>query len=283
MGLPEKLAEWRWRAAGHYSRPVPQAFSEPLRGRRVLEVGGPSWTFSAAGLIPVYPLLDTVDGVQWATRTVWHDLDPEQGYRPEGVRVGELHVMEGSNLGTLPERTYDAVISSHVFEHLANPLRALASWRRVTRPDGHLLMVVPHMAGTFDHRKPLTTLSHLIEDFEGAVEEDDLTHLEEDLRLHDRGRSIEPGDQKTWAARRRENLTTRVMHHHTFTTHSLLALLDYAGLELLALEIRYPHDIYVLGKWPEEQQRPNNATFIATRRPSPFRVDRLAWRANNGA
>ena len=29
------------------------------------------------------------------------------------------------------------------------------------------------------------------------------------------------------------------------------------------------------------EQRPDNARFIATRRSSPFRVDRLAWRAND--
>ncbi|HWY89503.1 MAG TPA: methyltransferase domain-containing protein [Solirubrobacteraceae bacterium] len=275
MGLTEKLTELRWRVAGHYTRPLPQAFLEPLRGARGLEIGGPSAVFSATGLLPVYPMLDTLDGVQWATRTVWHDLDREQGYRPEGARMGELHVLDGADLGSMSDSTYDVVISSHVFEHIANPLRALASWRKVTRLGGYLLMIVPHIVGTFDHRRPLTTLGHVIEDFERGVEEDDLTHLDETLRLHDRGRDSEPGDGETWAARRRGNLTTRVLHHHTFTTASLLELLDHAGLELLAAETRFPHDIYCLAKWPKDGQRPNNAAFLAARRRSPFRVDRF--------
>jgi SAM-dependent methyltransferase len=283
MGLLGKLTELRWRAAGHYTRPLPQAFLEPLRGARGLEIGGPSAVFSGSGLLPVYPILDSLDGLQWATHTVWHDLDSEHGYRPERARTGELHVLDGADLTALADSTYDAVICSHVFEHIANPLRALASWRAVTRQDGHLLMIVPHMAGTFDHRRPLTTPRHMIDDFESGVGEDDLSHLDETLKLHDRGRDNEPDDGDAWAARRRENLTTRVLHHHTFTTASLLELLDYAGLDLRAVETRFPHDIYVLARWPEGGQRPNNAAFLAGRRRSPFGVDRLTTRASNGA
>jgi SAM-dependent methyltransferase len=279
MGLAEKLIELRWRAAGHYSRPLPRAFSEPLRGARALEVGGPSAVFGEGGLLPVYPIFQSLDGVQWAMRTVWHELDSRRGYRPEGARTGELHVLDGADLEALADSAYDAVISSHVLEHIANPLRALESWRMASRPGGHLLIVVPHLEGTFDHRRPLTALNHMIDDLERGVGEDDLTHLEETLRLHDRARDDEPDDHETWAARRRSNPTTRVLHHHTFTTGSLLTLLDHAGLELLAAETRFPHDIYVLARWPGDGVRPENSTFLATRRPSPFELDRTPPRA----
>lgn len=274
MGVREKLTELRWRAAGHYSRPLPGEFIEPLRGGRALEVGGPSALFRAGGLLPIYPVLAAVDGVQWATDTAWHSLDRELGYLPEGTRTGELHVVDGVDPVNLPDDSYDVVMSSHVLEHIADPLRALAAWRRVTRVDGHLLIVAPHMAGTFDHRRPITPLAHVVEDHERGVGEDDLTHLDETLRLHDRTRDGETGSHEQWAARRRENASTRLLHHHTFTTPSLLALLDYAGLELLAAETRFPHDIYVLGRWPAADERAQNAAFLATPRSSPFRVDR---------
>jgi SAM-dependent methyltransferase len=277
MGLAEKLLELRWRAAGHFSRPLPSEFSEPLQRARALEIGGPSAVFGADGLLPVYPVLASIDGVQWAAETMWHELDPERGYRPEGTRRGELHLTDDLDLAGMDDGSYDATLSSHVLEHLANPLRALTAWRRVTRPGGHLLIVAPHMSGTFDHRRPLTPLSHMVEDFARGVGEDDLTHLAETLRLHDRARDAEPGDQQAWAERRRNNPTTRLLHHHTFTTPTLLALLDHAGLELLAAETRFPHDIYVLGRWAAPGQRPDNRVFLAARRRSPFQADiRLA-------
>lgn len=274
MGLAEKLVELRWRAAGHYSRRLPESFITPLAGASALEIGGPSAVFGKAGLLPVYPVLARIDGVQWAAHTMWHDLEAERGYRPEGQPTGALHVIDGVGLDPFADDSYNVVLCSHVLEHIANPLRALAAWRRVTRAHGHLLMVVPHMAGTFDHRRPLTPLSHMIEDLEREVGEDDLTHLDETLRLHDRSRDQEDAEDRVWAERRRANATRRVLHHHTFTTASLLALLDHAGLELRAAETRFPHDIYVLGRWPSEGARPDNSTILAAPRRSPFRVDR---------
>jgi SAM-dependent methyltransferase len=272
MGVSEKFTEIRWRLAGHRRR-LPASFVTPLEGARALEIGGPSAVFGADGLLPIYPVLAHVDGVQWAAETVWHSLDSERGYRPDGDRVGDLHVLDSVDLDPIADGSYDAVVSSHVLEHIANPLRALAAWRRVTRPSGHLLTVAPHMSGTFDHRRAVTPLSHMIDDLERNVGEGDLTHLEETLGLHDRTRDSEAADQEAWAARRRSNLATRVLHHHTFTTFTLLELLDHAGLELIGVETRFPHDIYVLGRWPSGSGRADNSTFLAARHRSPFRVD----------
>jgi SAM-dependent methyltransferase len=177
-------------------------------------------------------------------------------------------------LARIADGAYDAVISSHVIEHLADPLGALAAWRRITRPGGHLLLVAPHKEGTFDHRRPTTTLAHLVEDRERATGEDDLTHLAETLELHDRTRDADPSDAETWAQQRRDNPATRLLHHHTFTTPSLLAALDHAGLELLAVQARHPHDIYVLGRWPAPGARPDNGAFMSSPPRSPFRSDR---------
>lgn len=273
MGVREKLRELRWRAAGHYSRPLPARFTEPLTGAEALEVGGPSALFREGGLLPVYPLLGSIDGVQWQAQTAWHSLDAEEGYSPDGLPRGVLRVLDDVELAALPSDSYDAVICSHVLEHIANPLLALEAWRRVTRPGGYLLIVAPHMSGTFDHRRTLTPLAHMIEDRERGTGEDDLTHLQETLDLHDRNRDAErPGEE--WAQQRGANASTRLLHHHTFTTPSLLRLLDHAGLRLLAAETRYPHDIYVLGSWPRAGERAENTAALEERRRSPFRADR---------
>ena len=157
MGLQQMLRELRWRAAGHYSRPLPDDFTAPMRGARGLEIGGPSAVFGAAGLLPVYPLLAAIDGVQWAAETAWHKLEREHGYRPEGEPRGELHVIDGVDLAGLPDGGYDVVFSSHVIEHLANPLRALAAWRRVTRAERPPAACGPPHAG---HLRP-PPLAHL--------------------------------------------------------------------------------------------------------------------------
>jgi SAM-dependent methyltransferase len=285
MGVAAKLRELRWRAAGHYSRPLPEAFVAPLRGATALEIGGPSHFFSGAGLLPVYDACAAVDGVQFAAETIWHGEQAAGAFTPQpGPPTGTMHVTDGATLAGIPDDHYDAIFSSHVIEHLANPLGALAAWRRVAHAGAHLLLVAPHMAGTFDHRRAVTPLQHMVEDFERGTGEDDLTHLDETLALHDRSRDAEGDDQEAWAAARRDNLHTRVLHHHVFTTESLLALLDRAGIQLHAVEVRYPHDIYIIGQFAAA---PDNAESLdagaAWRATSPFAVDRATSSAASAA
>jgi SAM-dependent methyltransferase len=276
--LRDRLRALRFRALGHTRRRLPRAFWEPLRGLHALELGGPSPVFAAGGLLPAYPVLERIDGVQFSDETVWHGTMSSGPYTlPDGTSKGTLWILDASDLHAIADCSYDAVLSSHVVEHLANPLRALSEWRRVVRPGGQLLVVAPHMEGTFDHRRPVTTLAHLVEDEHRDTDEDDLTHLEETLALHDFSRDVT--DPTTHAAWCRDNLTHRAIHHHTFTTPSLLAMLDHAGLELLAAEARWPHDIYVLARFPAAgAERPDNGRFVGPRgratRRSPFRSDR---------
>jgi len=275
VDLIARARQKRWHLAGHYSRPLPAPFTDALRGARALEIGGPSPCFLADGVLPLYGLVASVDGVQFATETVWHGRMDEGEYRPEGAAArGRLWIADGATLAGVPEGAFDAVVASHVIEHIANPLRALEAWRRAGRQGSWLLVVAPHGSQTFDHRRPVTTLEHMVSDHARGVGEDDLTHLEETLALHDRARDLPMTDEE-FAAPRRDNPRTRLLHHHVFTTGSLLALLDHAGLEIVAVETRRPQDVYVLGRWAEA---PDNAAMLARdapwRRRSLFRADR---------
>jgi len=64
---------------------------------------------------------------------------------------------------TLPFRSnsLNYVASSHVFEHVANPIQAFAEWYRVLRPGGIIYMVVPDRRYTWDRHRQLTPVSHL--------------------------------------------------------------------------------------------------------------------------
>jgi SAM-dependent methyltransferase len=273
MSVLDALRDLRWRASRQARRPLGERFLAPFHGARTLEIGGPSAVFSAGGPVPLYACSRSVDNVQFATSTAWHDLAGAVDFAPDGVVLGEQHIVEGAALPGVEDATYDAICHSHVIEHLANPLLALEAWRRVTRPGGHLLVIAPHREGTFDRHRPVTPLGHMVEDRARGVGEDDLTHLDETLALHDHRRDVAQ-DRSVWEAERRDNAATRLLHHHVFDTASLLALLDRAGLRLLACEARRPHDIYVLGQFPDHGECVDNAGFLAERHASPFRSDR---------
>jgi ubiquinone/menaquinone biosynthesis C-methylase UbiE len=38
---------------------------------------------------------------------------------------------------------FDALIARHIFEHIQNPITTLREWKRVVKPGGRLLIVVP--------------------------------------------------------------------------------------------------------------------------------------------
>jgi hypothetical protein len=77
------------------------------------------------------------------------------------------------------DHALDYVIASHVLEHVANPVAALAEWYRVLRPGGIIYLVVPDRRATWEHMRELTPVAHLLEDFVRGTTACDPTHIDE--------------------------------------------------------------------------------------------------------
>ncbi len=75
-------------------------------------------------------------------------------------------VDDAQTLGTIADRSQDFVVASHVLEHCEDPLGALASWLRVLRPGGRVLLAVPNRDQTFDRAREVTDWDHLVRDHE---------------------------------------------------------------------------------------------------------------------
>ena len=71
---------------------------------------------------------------------------------------------DGETLATVAGGTVDFLIANHVIEHCEDPIGALGHWLRVLRPGGHLFLAVPDKRISFDHRRHLTRLEHLLRD-----------------------------------------------------------------------------------------------------------------------
>jgi len=251
-------------------------------GKIGIELGGPSQTFDARGIFPVYPLAARLDNCNFDHHTLWEGkITPQSGFHfDKGRAPGQQFVAEASDLAFIADSTYDFVLSSHMLEHSANPLKALREWLRVLKPGGTLLLVLPHRDGTFDHQRPVTALQHLVEDFEREMGEDDLTHLPEILELHDLRRDPQAGGFESFKARGQRNLENRGLHHHVFDTRLVVELVDFAGLQLRAIESTYPFHIAAIATRLETGARPDNAEFLrpdaAYRSKSPFDSDHIA-------
>lgn len=263
----------------HRTVPDGDAFLEFFRQKHALKIGGPSAIFSDYGALPIYRILAGVDNCLFASETIWAGKVQAQGQylyharKPPGVQF----MGEASNLQMFPDSSYDCVLASHSLEHMANPLRALAEWKRVLKSGGLLLLILPHKEGTFDWRRAITTLAHMVEDYENNVGEEDLTHLPEILSLHDLKKDKPAGTGEEFRERCLNNHSIRAMHHHVFDTRSAVALIDRAGFQLIRVDALKPFHIVIVAGRPMGE--PDNIAFLGLTprfcKSSPFPSDRI--------
>lgn len=253
-----------------------------IADRRGLEVGGPSGVFASRGVLPVYDVVAALDNCNFASRTHWEGSITEgPSYRFSSRHApGTQYVAETTDLSRIESGSYDFLLSSHVIEHTANPIAAVLEWIRVLKSDGVLVLLVPHKDGTFDHRRPVTPLEHLVDDHTRGIKEDDLTHLDEILALHDLKMDPEAGTPDQFRARSLQNLENRCLHHHVFDSRSVARLLDHVGLQIHAVEAARPNHVIAIAQKLSAGKPADNRRFLAADatflRESPFPSDHQA-------
>ena len=151
-------------------------YREPVAGLKGLEIGGPSPVFRADNLIPLYDAVGALDNCNFSSETVWEGQICEgptfkfSEKKPPGMQ----YTCEPAELTKARRHSYDFILSSHMLEHSANPLKILGTIGDLLVPHGTLILLLPDKVWTFDHRRPVTTLRHLIDDYEAHIGEDDM-------------------------------------------------------------------------------------------------------------
>lgn len=226
------------------------AYVDCVAGLHGLEVGGPSPVFQTHALIPLYDKVGSLDNCNFTSETVWEGkLAAGQNFRySKNKPPGMQYVSEGADLTEIPDQHYDFMLSSHMLEHTANPLRALKAWRRCLKADGSLILLLPDKDWTFDHKRPVTTLEHLIHDFEAGTTEDDLTHLAEIMTLHDLDRDPAAGDYASFKARSEKNAENRCLHQHVFDAALVRQALERSGFSVKSIRKNWPHHIITIAR-----------------------------------
>jgi SAM-dependent methyltransferase len=122
-------------------------------------------------------------------------------------------------LAQFADESLDFVIASHVIEHTPNPVAALVAAHRVLRPGGKLILIVPDKRGTFDRKREVTDVAHMVLDYEDYRRERDLAHYEEwYLRV---ARDKQNKAREDW-----KNCAD--IHYHCFTPASFLEFIAAA-------------------------------------------------------
>jgi SAM-dependent methyltransferase len=121
----------------------------------------------------------------------------------------------------IPDDSFDFIIACHVIEHVANPLFAIESVWKKLKQGGKFILLVPHMELTFDSKRDLTSLDHLILDYKRPLKERDLFHF---VEFYEKAFVVPHPFQK--ALEEIEN-PFKDIHYHTWTESSFLEMINY--------------------------------------------------------
>lgn len=199
-------------------------------------------------VLPLYQNLRNLDGVNFADETVWEGkLVSGQNFNYRGSTKGYQFISDATDLSQIKSDTYDFLLSSNCLEHVANPLKALLEWKRVIKPGGSFILVLPNKVSNFDHNRPITSFEHILEDLTCATTEHDLTHLDEILALHDLAMDPPAGDKENFKKRSLDNFRNRTLHHHVFDLSLMKSMLSHLGLEIVHTT-ETPTDLFALAR-----------------------------------
>ena len=206
-----------------------------LRGKSGIEIGGPSLIFRDS--LPIYQVVGSIDNINHNNNPIWKNR-LEEKYKKH-------YICDATDLGMIPAESYDFLLSCHSLEHIANPLKAKGEWLRILKHGAYILIIVPDKRFTFDHLRPITSFDHLLRDYEKNMGEDDMTHLQETIRLHDAELDMLSKDNDLdWS----KNFQTRRMHHHVFDKRLLKQVADFFDLDIMRMDWMYPYNIIMLAR-----------------------------------
>lgn len=135
------------------------ALSLATKGKIGLEIGGPS--------TPIYPMdvykgAVATDLINFSEDTLWGTFRNGSTFHYEGGGSGTVYITDGSTLEGISDSSYDFVLGSHYLEHLNNPLEALVAMGRVTKPGGHVILILPRKEACFDHLRGQSRIEDFI-------------------------------------------------------------------------------------------------------------------------
>jgi len=138
---------------------------------------------------------------------------------------------DGETLATIDDGTQDFIVANHFLEHCEDPIGTIEGHLRKLRPGGVLFYAVPDKRYTFDFRRPVTPLEHMIADHERGPQASRRDHYEEWTRLVSEDPGVESAPQETqseeWLRRRAGEIESVAysIHMHVWTQAEFLRLI----------------------------------------------------------
>jgi predicted SAM-dependent methyltransferase len=128
---------------------------------------------------------------------------------------------DGESLVSVADLSQAFVIANHFIEHCQNPVMALHNMFRVLKPSGILYLAIPDKRYTFDIDRPVTSIDHLLKDYEDGPAWSKRQHFEEWVRV------VEKVEDEAEAQRLVDHLieVDYSIHFHVWTQAEMFELI----------------------------------------------------------
>ncbi len=106
--------------------------------------------------------------VEQATPAMWQSLYGKETPTPVNKDLWDHYVVGTADNIPAKKESLDFIFSSHVVEHLANPLGHFAYWSSLLKSDGFVAAVIPDRDGCQDYAFPASTVEEIVAEWRGG-------------------------------------------------------------------------------------------------------------------
>ncbi len=130
---------------------------------------------------------------------------------------------DGEELATVADGSQDFIVANHFLEHCEDPIGTVKTHLSKLKPGGVLFYAVPDKRYTFDFRREVTPLEHMVADHEQGPQRSRRQHYEEWGRLVE----TKPGETEAEQIARADQLEGQQysIHMHVWTQAEFLQLI----------------------------------------------------------
>jgi len=198
-----------------------------FKGKKGIEIGGPTRFFGLKGGFPIYLHAEKVDNVNYDSKSFFGDYEAGDTFNYHRTKVGHQFIAEATDLHMIADNSYEFLLSSHSLEHTANPIKALKEWIRILKPGGQFILLLPDKRFTMDKKREYTPFTHLLNDYNNNTTEADTTHFEDILiNFDEETHKIKRENYKKLLG---DNVSNRCAHHHVFSQDVVEKALQFVG------------------------------------------------------
>lgn len=136
----------------------------------------------------------------------------------------------------------------HYLEHLLNPLQALYAMRRVLKPNGVILLILPRKEACFDHLRSVSSIEEIFHRFLIEVKESEMKYANilEVTHLSNLTQDAPAKNFKFFRGRSLDNTRNRGIHQFVYDFELLQSMGNILGLKTLFTGVYGQLHMYIL-------------------------------------